>query len=195
MEILNPVILAVLEEKKGLSGREKVKFLSDHARKALGLSADFSGIRLGKLEKDENGVPLPSGDYFWSLSHKPLYVGGVVSNSPVGLDIEQIREISPGLFKKTASQEEWALGKEPEKDLFFRFWTAKEAVIKANGTGIRDLLKCRVTDIIDSRNLMIRFQNKTWQIENMVFNGHTAAVVCSKQIINWTILREENSCI
>lgn len=195
LDTLYPVILGVPEEKQRLSGREKVAYLSVHARKALFLSAEFTGIELDGLEKDANGVPLPSGGFFWSLSHKPLYVGGVVSNRPVGLDIEQIRDITPGLFKKVARDEEWNLGGGRGADLFFRFWTAKEAVIKANGTGIRDLLKCRVMEINDKQNLAIRFQEQTWQIESIDFNGHRAAVVSNDHNINWKILKEENSCM
>ena len=157
-QILHPVILPVPEQVQKFKPKDRVIFLSRHARRALAISADRSAIRPGELLKNENGMPLPFDGTFWSITHKTHYVGGVVSPTSIGIDIERIRDFSRGLFRKTAADQEWALANTEEKSLltFFRFWTSKEAVLKATGIGIKDLLKCQVHQIPDERRVINR---------------------------------------
>ena len=187
MKPLFPVILSVPDKARSLSGRERVLFLSRHARMALARSAELSGIRLGELEKDEKGVPLPSAGNYWSISHKPLYVAGVVSDRPVGIDIEQIHEINPALYRKVAGEDEWMLGDGRSIDLFFRFWTAKEAVIKVRGTGIRDMRKCRVIEVRDKNTLRIECSGVIRDIEQVYFDGHIASLICPDHSVRWEL--------
>jgi len=65
-----PVILAVPDEVVGFKPRDRVKFLSRHARQALKQSAQKSNMPLGELKQDENGAPLPSDGVYWSITHK-----------------------------------------------------------------------------------------------------------------------------
>jgi len=183
-----PVILAVPEKERNLSGREKVAFLSRHARSALEISAQKGNIILGDLKKDENGAPLPFNGNYWSLTHKPNYVGGVIASSAVGIDIEEIRPCSAGLFKKTAGEKEWHLSDMDPDTLFFRYWTSKETVLKASGIGIRDLSKCRVVQIIDDNHLIVDYEGRKWRIEHFFFDGHIASVVQNEFEIQWVLL-------
>ena len=57
MKALYPVILAVPEKDRDLPPKERAAYLSRHARKALLMSAKQSGVVLGDLEKDADGVP------------------------------------------------------------------------------------------------------------------------------------------
>lgn len=189
--ILYPVILAVPEADQRLTVRERVKNLSRHARKALDISAEKSGVIVGSLLKDENGAPLPFDGNHWSITHKPAYVGGVIASKRIGMDIEKIRSCSPALFKKTADESEWNLSTEDAFVLFFRYWTAKESVLKASGSGIRDLSKCRVVHIMDANHLAIDYQDKAWIIEHFFFNGHIASVVKDDVEVEWTLLSED----
>ena len=126
-----PVILPVPHAKKTLTGKDKVRFLSNFAREALKISAQYRGITLGELTKDENGAPVPKDGRHWSITHKSEYVAGVAAPYRIGLDIEKIKPCSQGLFNKTASDEEWQLWDTDPQILFFRYWTSKEAVLKA----------------------------------------------------------------
>jgi 4'-phosphopantetheinyl transferase len=186
---LFPVILPVPDEVHNFQPRERVIFLSQHARQALQIAAEKSGVRLGEVLKDDNGVPQPWGGIHWSISHKTRYVCGVVAPLPIGIDIERVRDFSEGLFQKTATEREWALA-DMETDAvmaFFRFWTAKEAVLKATGIGIKDLLKCRVQQIVDDRHLQIRYDDRDWLIEHFFFDDHVASIVKSSFQIEWTV--------
>ena len=183
-----PVILAVPEEVGDFKPRDRVKFLSRHARLALKRSAQKSSLALGELKQNENGAPLPSNSVYWSISHKTQYVGGVVAPEPIGIDIEQIRECSPGLFAKTAGDDEWALADMENTALitFFRYWTAKEALVKTSGTGLKDLLKCQVTRIIDDRHLELNYAGRQWRIEHFFFDRHIASITQDSHQIKWS---------
>jgi 4'-phosphopantetheinyl transferase len=188
-QILYPVILAVPAEVADFKPRDRVKFLSRHARQALKKSACKSNVRLGELKQDENGAPLPHDGLYWSVTHKTQYVGGVVAPTPIGIDIERIRECSPGLFAKTAGDREWALAESEKNSLitFFRYWTSKEALVKTSGSGLKDLLKCRVTRIIDDRHIQIRYMDREWLIEHFYFDQHLAAITRDTCQIEWTL--------
>jgi 4'-phosphopantetheinyl transferase len=186
---LFPVILPVPDQVRDYKPRDRVTYLSRHARQALKLAAEKSGVRLGALVKDDNGVPQPFEGIHWSISHKTRYVCGVVAPLPIGIDIERVRNFSEGLYQKTATDREWALA-DMETDsvmAFFRFWTAKEAVLKATGIGIKDLLKCRVDHIFDDKHLQIQYDGREWLIEHFFFNDHVASIVKSSFQIEWLI--------
>jgi len=186
---LFPVILPVPAEVHDFKPRDRVIYLSRHARRALTLAAQKSGVSLGELVKDDNGVPQPFDGVHWSISHKTRYVCGVAAPLPIGIDIERVRNFSEGLYQKTATDEEWALAdmKTDSVMAFFRYWTAKEAVLKATGIGIKDLLKCRVDHISDDRHLQIQYDGQKWLIEHFFFNDHVAAIVKSDFRIQWII--------
>jgi 4'-phosphopantetheinyl transferase len=188
-QTLHPVILPVPERVQEFKPKDRVLYLSRHARRALTKSAARSGTRTGELIKDENGMPLPFDGTYWSLTHKKQYVAGVVAPAPIGIDIEKIRDISGGLFRKTATDSEWALAGTAEKSLltFFRFWTSKEAVLKATGIGIKDLLKCQVRQILDDCHLIIQYENKDWLIEHFFYDQHIASIVQNDFDINWAV--------
>ncbi len=185
-----PVILAVPDKNRRLTGREMVVSLSNHARRALEISARKSSVHLSDLLKDENGVPLPFDGNYWSLTHKPTYVGGVIASTRIGIDIEKIRPCSKGLFRKTAHDREWTLSDTDPFKLFYRYWTSKESVLKASGTGIRDLSKCRIVRIIDDYNLIVDYDERKWLIEHFFFDNHIASVVKNNCDVEWTLLNQ-----
>jgi 4'-phosphopantetheinyl transferase len=183
-----PVILSVPNHKQQLRGSEKVSFLSRHARKALEISAQKSRIQLGDLSKDKNGAPLPFNGNYWSVTHKTGYVGGVIAQTRIGIDLEKMRPMNEPVYRKTARNSEWALSDTKSIPLFFRYWTSKESVLKASGAGIRDLLKCRIKQIIDDAHLIVDYKETDWLIEHFYFNGHIASVVKNNADAEWTLL-------
>jgi 4'-phosphopantetheinyl transferase len=189
MPVIYPVILSVGPEVRELPARERSRALSLRAREALRLSAERTGAVLGPLEKDGRGAPLPSQGWFWSLTHKPCYVAGVVAPEPVGVDVEPVRACSPGLYRKAATPEEWALAQEEDRQLaFFRFWTAKEAVLKTVGEGMKDLSRCRIVRNESPSRLWVDYAGRTWTVEQVRFDGHVAAVATGGLPVDWRLL-------
>ena len=184
-----PVILSVPEICRYLKGREKVVFLSRHARQAVEISAVKTGVVLPELPKNADGAPIPYQGIYWSLSHKSQYAAGVVARSPVGIDIETIRPCSRALFDRIAGRDEWDLAGELSFAVFFRFWTAKEAVLKAAGDGIKGLSRCRISRILDGNHLTVDYADRIWRVEHRIHNGHMAAVVVGNDAASdWTIV-------
>jgi len=185
--VLFPVILPVREEVNGLPGEHKVARLSRIAREALRLSAEKCNVTLEDPVKDEDDVPRPSNGVHWSLSHKPKCVAAVVSNARIGIDIEEIEPRTEQVFTLVASDGEWALGKDRSWDTFFRYWTAKEAALKAVGIGIGGLKKCRVISIPDEKHIVLKYKGRLFHIEQMYYGNHIVSVVKDDNEIRWVI--------
>lgn len=183
---LFPVIMSVSQADQALKGREKVVCLSRLARVALQRSCQISSLTLPGLPKDDDGVPLPVGGVYWSLSHKTEVVGGVAATQPVGLDLETFRPINPALMDRVADADEWRLAEAGRsQEDFFRFWTAKEAVLKATGKGFVGISRCRVTEIIDSQNMLLTFDGHPWPVTHLRFGDHLAAITAHHFSVEW----------
>src|SRR5437868_5120369 len=132
---LHPVILPIPDAERGLRGRARVLAQSRVAREALAQSCRESSVRLGPLAVNARGAPVPFDNSFWSLSHKSRFAAAVVGPTPIGIDIEEIRPRNEALLDYVADTAEWALA-ERNWETFFRYWTAKEAVLKTAGVGL-----------------------------------------------------------
>lgn len=186
---LHPVVLAVPADERQLKGRPKVQALRRAAREALVLSAGYSELTLGPLEKDKNGAPLPSNGIYWSLTHKSDFVAAVCSPHPVGIDIERLRQVSRGLEERIASPDEWGLAPSVDQLLFFRFWTAKEAVLKAVGKGLTGLSSCHVQDIVDNDHMLIAYEDRQWTVTHRrIEENHLVTVTSDRVHLAWHVV-------
>jgi len=183
---LFPVVLQVASDVQCLKGRQKVTLLSKHARQALRLSADKTGVALHGLLKDQDDVPLPSGNYHWSVSHKTKYVAAVISTDRVGVDIEETKPRSQSIFSYVAGDEEWELCGGKSWDSLYRYWTAKEAVVKAAGTGLAGMRSCQVVAVPDENHIMVFYQDRVHMVEQLRYDGHIAAVMKDDNEVEWT---------
>lgn len=189
---LFPIILPVVEVGHELPGKEKVARLSRISREALILSAEKSGVIVRELLKDENDVPCPFDGNYWSVSHKPKCVTAVVSKEKIGIDIEEIKPRSESIFSLVASDEEWELGKDRDWDTFFRYWTAKEATLKAIGIGISGLKTCRVISIPDDNHIVLGYRDRLFRVEQLYYKNHIISVLKDDNEIEWTIAEDFN---
>lgn len=187
---LYPVILAVPVEAQDLPPAERARFLSRHARRALRISARKSRLKIDRLEKNGRGCPLPFNGVYWSLTHKRDFVAAVAADEVVGIDIEKITARQAGLFQKVAGENEWALAATLDWRVFHRYWTAKEAVLKAAGVGLTELSDCRVIAIIDEKRLRLVHQGNSLTVEHYYFEEHVASIVRCKPNIEWTLFHE-----
>lgn len=97
------------------------------------------------FEYGEHGKPSIVGhhDIHFSLSHCRQAVACVVSDHPVGIDIETVRAFREPLARYAMNDQELALivsSSRPDV-AFIRLWTQKEARLKMTGEGISNHLK------------------------------------------------------
>lgn len=185
---IHPVIMAVPPPERKLQRKEKVQALRRIAREALALSAQYSGVILGPLEKAENGAPLPSNGVHWSLTHKEDYVAAVTAPHPIGIDIEKKRPFLEALYGRLAEPWEWELAPQRQRTptLFFRYWTAKEAVLKAVGKGLTGLTHCHIVKILDEARLELKYEQSIWHISQIwSAEDHIVAVTIDDARIEW----------
>ena len=97
------------------------------------------------FEYGEHGKPAIVGhpEICFNMSHCREAALCVLSDRPVGVDVESIRSYSESLARYTMNDEEMLLilqARRPEVE-FTRLWTLKEAVVKRSGEGIRNDMK------------------------------------------------------
>jgi 4'-phosphopantetheinyl transferase len=189
---LHPVALPVTPAQQALTGRAKVQALSQRARKAVHHSAALGAFVLGELNKDTDGVPLPSKGIYWSLTHKRTWVAGVAAPFAVGIDLETVRPVKEGLYQRVADDHEWALVGQANRQRFFRLWTAKEAVLKAEGLGIAGLGHCKIDTIVNDDTLHMAFDDRIWTVTHYRFADQQVMAVATKSAdLQWHILHED----
>lgn len=126
----------------------------------------------------------------FNLSHsEDLALVGITLNRSIGVDVEQIRP-NPGalqIAKRYFSTQEYEqIRSTPEharQAMFFRFWTLKEACIKATGEGIGALEQVQVTLDPDHPKPDVRIDSElgsgtSWQALTLnPVEGYIGAVV------------------
>ena len=97
------------------------------------------------FDYNEHGKPSIVGhpEIFFNLSHCKEAVICVVSDQPVGVDVESFREYKEGLVRYTMNEAEIREieSSEDPAATFIRLWTMKEATLKLIGTGISNDMK------------------------------------------------------
>ena len=110
---------------------------------ARNTSLDISEIH---VETDENKKPYLSShpSVYFNLSHAEDFAIITLSNTPVGIDTEYVNRdfnYSEVLSYVFNTQEiDTLLNSDKKLHEFFKFWTRKEAIVKATGAGISDNL-------------------------------------------------------
>jgi 4'-phosphopantetheinyl transferase len=110
-------------------------------RQLLGGLLGMAPRDVGFVYNEHDKPALPGNELFFNLSHAGGHAALAVSSDvDLGVDIERLRPIEPGLSKQFFSAcENEALAKLDGDDWlsgFFRIWTGKEAVVKAIGLGL-----------------------------------------------------------
>lgn len=110
-----------------------------------GLRKEYGITEKPIFEYGEHGKPSIVGrsNIHFSLSHCREAAICVVSDRPVGVDVESIHRYNERLARYTMNDEEMAeiLAAESPGLAFTRLWTQKEALLKCTGEGIGNDLK------------------------------------------------------
>ena len=119
--------------------------------------AEVYGIRENPVfEYNEHGKPMIVGhpEIFFNLSHCKEAAICVVSDQPVGVDVESVRSFSESLVRYTMNEAEVKEieSAEDQAVAFIRLWTMKESALKLIGTGISNELK----QVLQQENLQFQ---------------------------------------
>lgn len=134
--------------------------------------------KLANLERDEWNRPhLPESSDF-NISHcKGMVAAARTDKGKVGLDVEAWRKLRLEQFERVFCPSEMAYigNSEDFEQAFFRIWTRKEALIKADGRGMQ--LDMKAIDVLQDE---VMLEGKPWVIRNLVLpRGWSGAIACS----------------
>jgi 4'-phosphopantetheinyl transferase len=117
------------------------------------------------VEYSCHGRPYVEGILDFNISHtENLVVCGLSDTNTLGVDVEKVRDVDLSLFQEVFSEKEWEriTFEANAKEQFFRFWTQKEAGIKANGRGLS--LPLRQLSLQEGKILI---ENQSWSIKEI----------------------------
>ena len=123
---------------------------------------------LGDFGYNEHGKPyLANGPYF-SISHCKEGIAVAIDDAPIGIDIEAIRHANEDLIERTMNEEERLAISELGMREFTRFWTQKEAIVKAEGTGIMSFEQLQKT-LVESLKFKVESVEKEKYIYSIAY--------------------------
>lgn len=146
------------------------------ALKAYGSSGTLLDLRYSGF-----GRPYLEGGIDFNISHAGRMVACIVSpQARVGIDVEAVRPIQIDDFKGQFSEQEWNAIKNAANPLqaFYRFWTCKEAILKADGSGLSTALTN--LDVTDKKSVMLDGRN--WHLQEITsFRDYACHVAADKK--------------
>lgn len=130
---------------------------------------------LSKLQLNRYGKAYIDSRVFFNLSHSGQYVICAFYKEEIGIDIEKIEQIDLDDFKIIFSEQEMnqlRVSLDPLTD-FFRLWTIKESVIKAEGKGLSLPLQLINTSKLGT----VQVEKKTWYVKEInLFQNYCCAI-------------------
>ena len=116
---------------------------------------------------NEHGKPFMEGAPHFSISHCKEGIAVAIDELPIGIDIESIRHADKDLIERTMNEKERLAISELGMWEFTRLWTQKEAIAKAEGTGIVSFEQLQ--SIIDHRESKIESIEKEKYIVSIAY--------------------------
>jgi 4'-phosphopantetheinyl transferase len=171
------LLRALIKEKTGLSNQQII----------------FGKNRKGKPIL----ISVPS--LHFNLSHSGRWILCALDTKPVGVDIEKIQDITPGLVNLSLSSPERRVFKElPPPDrpsYFFTLWTWKESFLKALGIGLDCLpreLSLQGDKTVNSGMASLNYKGYRGFCRSYAIDpGYRAAVCSFRNRFPGTIIRKD----
>lgn len=107
----------------------------------IGMDKEIRGIKHPVIwDTDDMGKPYLTDypDIYMNISHSRDYAVCAISDMPVGVDIQYMREVNLKIAEHrfTKSEQEYIKSSENPKETFYEMWVRKESFVKAVGTGL-----------------------------------------------------------
>lgn len=158
----------------------------------------------------QRGKPILASQFtksgiFFNLSHsQDLALCGITYQKLIGIDLEYIRQTSDieNLAKRFFLPQEYELIKSlpdaQKQQIFFRYWTCKEAYLKATGDGLVKLEEIAI-DLTPTKPAQLNLVNISgdWQLQELTpADNFQAAVVVAHNRSNfqfWEFSQRQNA--
>lgn len=139
---------------------------------------DLTALQYGAADK-----PYLEGGPAFNLSHSGNRVVCVLGRQErVGIDLEAISDLAIDDLRTQFTPSEWQriTGSTAPLTTFYRYWTAKESLIKADGRGLQiPLDELEVGDAVPEEGILIGGQR--WFIREMEdFSGYACHIACER---------------
>lgn len=133
-----------------------------------------------------------------SHSHGRMLIA-IMGDEDVGVDLEQIHDqtevakLAKRFYAPAEHERVIGLAGSDQTQLFYRYWVAKEAVLKGQGVGLRSLQQCEIVLADDSPRADIKLSNDAtmqpgWTIQWLDCGAGWAGAV-SAHGSNWSICK------
>ncbi len=144
-----------------------------YGRLLLAKAAADYGLTLEDVKYTEYAKPYFEGSFDFNIAHSGKLVVCAFSNTTrVGVDVEAIRLINVNDFNSVFTSGELASINDPVA--FFTTWTRKEAIIKADGSGLNLEL-----DKIDTMADSVVLNGTTWHLKTIHSDREHIMSICS----------------
>lgn len=170
---------------------DKYAYLFGRCLLKIGLKELKCNVNNIRLTTDMYGRPTVNEKLDFNISHSGAYVICAFStDGRLGVDIELKQSLTLSDFDQQFSDEEWRviIGSENSINIFFDFWTIKEAVIKADGRGLSLPLKSICINL-DHDSKKVDAGKKEWAIEKISIDEHYACHIASSSPSNNILVR------
>lgn len=155
------------------------------------LKRDYQIEECPEILRDEMGKPyFKDASLHFNVSHSGEYLAIAVSDSTVGIDIQEPKSIKDGMYRKVVQPEEAMLIGEDRQNDFLRLWTLKESFVKAEGKGLRISLKDYYFKYENEQYFVIYHGQKmpwTFNIEETLVGGYFISVCGLEESIHWIL--------
>ena len=154
--------------------------------KYLGLKQYYlKDIKLTKFKK-----PYLDDSFDFNISHSGEFiVCAICLTGKVGVDIEEIKPVLPEEFKMYFSNNEWDTIIQSNNSIvtFYKYWTQKEAFLKAIGMGLN--IPIKEVEIFDNK---ITWKNTEWLLHELKLDKRYIAHLSSNIPLSQLIVEKIN---
>jgi 4'-phosphopantetheinyl transferase len=128
------------------------------------------GYGLQDWKYNEYGKPYVENGPYFSISHCKEGIAVAIDEQPIGIDIEGIRHADEELIERVMSEKEKLQITNHQSPMesaraFTRLWTQKEAIVKAQGTGIMSFEQLQKT-LVES----LKFKVESVEKEKYIYS-------------------------
>ncbi len=125
-----------------------------------------SELEFDNFLKDSYGKPyIENCGMNFNISHSGNTVVCIFSKQPIGIDVEEVKDIEYTLFENVFSDKEMEEISKAGLSKFYEYWTKKEAIIKAIGKG----MSIPLLDIKVENNYSV-YDHVKWNIKSLRLN-------------------------